>query len=163
MEIKIGAECESATNEPAKERSENAAKQPHDPSFDEEKLFDVAVGCAESFQDANFAAALENSHDQSVDDTERGDGEREAAEDAEKKIEHGEKDAQALGCIEKRERAEAQILELGFGSFYQRGALHADSKAGVRGLVAGRIAKNVAQVVDLRGAQRLCDRKWNEQ
>src|SRR2546429_4478217 len=95
MQVEIGAESERAADEPAEKRSKHAAEKAHDTGFHKEKLFDVAVGGAKGFQDADFAAALEDGHDQRVDDSERGHGESETAEDAEKKIEDGEENAQA--------------------------------------------------------------------
>src|SRR6266568_4225263 len=162
MQIEIGAESKSSADEPAENCSENAAEKTHYASFDEEKVHDVAVGSAEGFEDADFAAALEDGHDESVDNAKSSDGKSETAENAEKKIEHGEKDAQALGSVEKRKRAETEVLELGFRSFHQRGAFHANSEAGIGGLVAGRIAKNVAEVVDLRGAESFGKGKRDE-
>src|SRR5215467_10607173 len=163
MQIDVGAKRERAANEPAEESTENAAEEPHHAGFDEEKLLDVAIGGAESFQHANFAAAFEDGHDQRVDDAERGDGESQAAEDAQEKIEHGEENSQALGSIEKRERAEAQVFDFGFRGFHKRGVLHADGEAGVGGFVARRVSKNVPQVVDLCGAKSLGNRKRDEQ
>src|SRR5215471_7626472 len=163
MQVDVGAKRERAADEPAEESTENAAEESHHAGLDEEKLLDVAIGGAESFQHANFAAAFENGHDQRVDDAERGDGQSKAAEDAQEKIEHGEENSQALGSIEKRESAEAQVFDFGFCGFHERGIFHADGEAGVGGLVAGRISKNVAQIVDLCGAKSLGNRKWDEQ
>src|SRR2546429_5853462 len=71
MQVEIGAESERAADEPAEKRSKHAAEKAHDTGFHKEKLFDVAVGGAKGFQDADFAAALEDGHDQRVDDSER--------------------------------------------------------------------------------------------
>src|SRR2546427_2593051 len=163
MQVEIGAECESPADEPTKKGAENAAEKAHDAGFDEEKLLDVAVGSAEGFQDTNFAAAFEDGHDERVDDAERGDGKREAAEDTKKKIEHGKKDAQALGSIEKRERAEAHVFDGGFEGFDVGRALGADGEAGVRGFGGGGAANDVAKIVDLRGAKSHGNLKGNEQ
>src|SRR5207237_9480839 len=106
---------------------------------------------------------LEDRHDQGVDDAKSSNRKSEAAEDGEKKIQNAEKRAQAFRNIEKRECAKAKLLEFGFRGFHQRRAFDAHGEAGVGGLVARRIAKNVAQVVDLRGAQSFGDRKRDEQ
>src|SRR5690349_25101785 len=121
MQIEVGAESKRAADEPAKKRSENAAKKAHDSGFNKEKLLNVAIGSAKRLQDADFAAALEDGHNQRINNAKGGDGEREAAENAEKKIEHGKENAQALGSVEKRKNAEAKILELGLRGFHQRG------------------------------------------
>src|SRR2546429_1858863 len=109
MQVEIGAESERAADEPAEKRSKHAAEKAHDTGFHKEKLFDVAVGGAKGFQDADFAAALEDGHDQRVDDSERGHGESETAEDAEKKIEDGEENAQAFRSVEKRDRKSTRL------------------------------------------------------
>src|SRR5689334_12656363 len=101
MQVDVGSESKRAADEPSEQDTENAAEEAHDSSFDKEKLLDVAVGGAEGFQDADFAAALENGHHKCIDDAERGHGERETSEDAEKKIEHGKENAQTLGSVEK--------------------------------------------------------------
>src|SRR2546429_85768 len=129
MQVDVGAESKRAADEPSEQDTENAAKKPHDSSFDKEKLLDVAVGGAERFEDADFAAALENRHHERVDDSESGHSERQAAENAEKKIKHGKENAQAFGGVEKREGAEAKIFEFGFGGFHERRAFHANGEA----------------------------------
>src|SRR5260370_42163184 len=84
MKVEVCAESEGAADEPAKEGAENPADQTHYAGFHEEKLLDVAVCGAESLQDADFTAAFKDGHNQRVDNAERGDGESEAAKDAEK-------------------------------------------------------------------------------
>ena len=93
-EIDVGAESDGAAEEPAKEHAENAAEKAHYTCFEEEELLDVGVGGAEGFENADFAAAFEDGHDERVDDTERGDGESETAEDAEEAIEDREEGAE---------------------------------------------------------------------
>src|ERR1700674_2896769 len=162
MKIEVRAESEGAADEPAKEGAENAADKTHYAGFHEEKLLDIAVGGAEGLQDADFAAAFKDGHDQRVDDAERGDSKSEAAEDAEEKIEHGKKDAQALGGVEKRERAKAHILDGGFEGFDIRRALGAHGEAGESGL-GGSAANDVAEIVDLGGAKGHGDLQRNEE
>jgi hypothetical protein len=101
VEVKVRAEIKGATDEPAEKKAENAAEETHDASFEEEKLLDVAVRGAEGFEDADFAAAFEDGHDQGIDDAERGDEESEAAEDAKQHIEDSKKCGQALGGVQK--------------------------------------------------------------
>ena len=93
-EINVGAESDGAAKQPAEEHAENAAEKAHHAGFEEEELLDVGIGGAEGFEDADFAAALEDGHDESVDDAKGGDGESETAEDAEEAIEHREKSAE---------------------------------------------------------------------
>ena len=100
-EISVGAEGDGAAEEPTEQHAEHAAEKAHHTGFDKEELLHVGVGGAESFEDADFAAALEDGHDQRVDDAERGDGESEAAEDAEEAVEHREKGAQGFGGVEQ--------------------------------------------------------------
>ena len=119
MQVEDGAEIECAANEPAKEDAKNSAEETDDACFYEKKLLDVAVSRAKGFQNADFTTTLEDGHDERVDDAERGDGQSETAEDCQEKIEDEEKDAQALGSVEKRERAKPEILELGFRGFHQ--------------------------------------------
>src|SRR5258708_29380861 len=162
MKVEVCAESEGAADEPAKEGAENPADQTHYAGFHEEKLLDVAVCGAESLQDADFAAAFKDGHNQRVDDAERGDGESEADKDAEKQIEHGEKDAQALGGVQKRERAEAHVLDGGFEGFDIRRAFGAHGEAGESGF-RGRATDDVAEIVDLGGAKSHGDLQRNEE
>src|SRR5262245_12304867 len=144
MEIDVGSESKRTADEPSEQSSENAAEEAHHPGFDEKQLLDVAVGGAKRFQHTDFSAAFEDGHHERVDDAKRGHGERQAAEDAEKKVEHGKENTQTLGCVEQRKCAEAEIFEFGFRCFHERRAFYADGEAGVGGFVARRIAKNVA-------------------
>src|SRR5207237_8542887 len=73
VQINVGAKGKSAANEPAENSSNNAAEKAHHTGFDKEKLLDVSVGGAKSFQDTNFTSALEDRHDQGVDDTKSRD------------------------------------------------------------------------------------------
>src|ERR1700737_638242 len=162
MKIEVRAESEGAADEPAKEGAENPADQTHYARFHEEKLLDAGGGGAESLQDADFAATFKDGHNQRVDDAERGDGESEAAKDAEKQIEHGEKDAQALGGVEKRERAEAHVLDGGFEGFDIRRAFGAHGETGESGF-RGRATDDVAEIVDVGGAKSHGDLQRNEE
>ena len=101
VEIVVGPESHDAAENPAESDADDAAEETHDASFDEEELLDVGIGGTEGFEDADFTAAFEDGHDKGVDDAERGNGEGEAAEDADEEIEDGEKDSQRFGSIEE--------------------------------------------------------------
>src|SRR5215831_16577363 len=163
MEVNFGRKIEYSANQPPKAYAEKASDQPHYPGFDEEKLLDVAVRGTERFEDANFAPAFKDGHDQRINDTEGGDCKGEAAEDQEQKVQHAEKCEKAFGNIKKRKSAEAEILEFLLSLFHHRRFSYANSEARVSGLVARRIAKDVAKIINLRRAQGFRDRERNQQ
>ena len=129
MQIDVGTESNRTANQPTDNGTDNTADETQDRGFDEEKLFHVAVGGAERFQDTDFATALEDSHDECIDDPERGDSKSHTAKDNEKNVQNLEKTAQSLRDVEKRKNAEAKIFELGFGGFHERRAFHANGEA----------------------------------
>src|SRR5229473_4480748 len=126
MQIDIRSPSHGFADEPANAHTEDTAHQTHDSGFDEEELFDVAVGGAECLNDSDFAAALQNGHHQSVDNTDGGDGERQTAEDGEETIEDGEKEAQIAGGVEQGKGGEAHVFDGGFNRFHLGGALGAN-------------------------------------
>src|SRR6266699_2858769 len=95
---------QGAADQPSERDTEEAAEEPHGAGFRKEKAAHVAVGCAERFQDANLAAAFEDGHHQSVDDAQRSDGERQAAEEAEEKIKDGENEAETFSGVQQGKR-----------------------------------------------------------
>ena len=107
LEIDVGAEGERAAEQPAEEHAENSAEKTHHAGFDKEELLDVGIGGAEGFENADFAAAFEDGHHQGVDNAECGDGQSEAAENSEEKIEDRKKGAQRFGGVEQREGVKA--------------------------------------------------------
>ncbi len=155
-EINVGAESDGAAEQPAEEDAEDAAEKAHHAGLKEEKLLDVGVGCAEGFEDADFAAALEDGHDECVDDAEGGDGESETAEDAEEAIEDREKGAEGFGGVEEREGVEAHFFDGGFEGVDLGGRFGADGEGGVGGFAGVGVADDVAEVVDLCGAKGGC-------
>src|SRR5260370_5858587 len=164
LQIDIGRERERLDDKPAEQTAKHTAGEAHHASFDEEKLFYVAIGGAERLQHADFAAALENRHDQRVDDAERGDSKREAAKNSQQQIENGKKDSQAFGSVEQGERAETEIFDFLFGAINQRRRFHAHAEAGIGRFVRrGGTAQYVTQIVDLRGAQCFRDGERNQQ
>src|SRR6185437_10345513 len=100
--INIGAEIDRMADQPADEYAENSAEQAHRARLDKKQSANVAVRRAERLEHANFTAAFEDGHHQRVDDAERSHHQREAAENAEKKIEHREYQAQIAAGVEQR-------------------------------------------------------------
>ena len=73
---------------PAQRDSDKTAKNSHGARFGEEEFLHVAVAGANGFHDSDFAAALQNRHDQRVHNSDGSHGQGEAAEDSEEHIEH---------------------------------------------------------------------------
>src|SRR2546428_11160430 len=80
-------------------------------------MANVFVGGAQSLENADFAAALENGHDQRVDDSEGRDRKRQAAENAQQQVQNGEKAAEIAREIEQRKR---RVAQLAHGVFHGR-------------------------------------------
>jgi len=153
LEIDVGAEGDSAAEKPAEEDAEDAAEETHHTGFDEEELLHVRISGAESFEDADFAAALEDGHDEGVDDAECGDGESETAEDAEEAVEDRKEGAEGFGGVEKGEGVEAHFFDGGFEGFDLRGRFGANGEGCVSGFAGVGVADDVTEIVDLRGAE----------
>jgi hypothetical protein len=153
FEIDVGAEGESATDEPAEQNAENSAEETHNTGLDKEELLNVGVGSTEGFEDANFAAAFEDGHHQSVDDAESGDGKSEAAKNSEKKIEDGEEGAEGFAGVEEREGVEAHGFDGIFERLGKRSGFRANRERSIRNFVGGIVADDVAKIVDLSGAK----------
>ena len=132
----------------------NAAEQSHDAGFDEEKLLDVAIGGAKRFEDADFAAALEDRHHQRVDDSERGDDQREAAEDAQEADRRPRNKMRDCWMASSREKAPKPIFLMASSTASTCDAPLTRTVRLVVGGLGGRVAQDVAKVVGLRGAQR---------
>src|SRR6185437_6837267 len=160
-EINVGAKGERAADKPADEDSADAAEQAHHARFGEEKLFDVAIIGAERFENADFAAALENGHHQRVDDAESGDGERETAENSEKQIDDSEEEAEIARCIEQRKSFEAHVFDGGFGGLHIRGTLHTHGEARIVAR-SGGTADELLKITNAGGAQVFGDVERNE-
>lgn len=160
-EINVSAESESAADEPSESDAADASEKTHHASFSEEKLLDVAVVGAESFENADFAAAFENGHDERVDDAQSGDGEGEAAEDSEQEIDDGEEEAQILRGVEKRKCGETHAFDGVFGGLHVGGAFDAHSEALIGARGAGTVDE-LAKVADVGGAELLGELKRNE-
>ena len=153
MEIKVCAKRDRTAEKPAEQHAKNATDSAHHTRFDKEKLLDVRVGSAEGFEDANFTATFEDCHDQRVDDAERGDGQREAAKNADEEIENGEENSQGFRSVEKRKGAKSHFLDGGFKRVDLGRRFRADRERRVGGFVGAGVANNVAKVVDLSGAE----------
>ena len=101
LQINIGSQVDDLADGPAQRHADNAAENSHSAGFGEEKLLHISVTGADGFHDADFAAALENRHHQRIHDSDRRDGQRQAAENSEKYVQHAEK--LSAGCGWRRE------------------------------------------------------------
>src|SRR6185437_7045153 len=99
-EINVGSKGDAFADQPAERDSANASDKAHHARFREEESPNVAIISAQGFENADFAAAFENGHDESVDNTERGDGQSEATENSEEQIDHGEKQTEIASRVE---------------------------------------------------------------
>ena len=91
FQINIRGEGETAADEPAENYAGDSSDETHHASLDEKEAFYIAIRRAKRLEDADFAAAFEDGHDQSVDNSEGGDRKREAGEKTEQQIEYAEK------------------------------------------------------------------------
>lgn len=107
LEIDVCTERKCAADAPAEKYARDATEETHYAGFNKEKLLHVRIGSTERFQHADFSTALEDGHDQGVDDAESGDREGQTAKNSKKQIEDREKGTERLAGIEKRESAEA--------------------------------------------------------
>src|SRR4029077_20142855 len=98
-QVHIGSKRESAPDHPAKRDPEYPAKETHYTRFGKKEAADVSVRVPHSFQNADFAAPLENGHYKSIDNSQRSDRERQAPKDPEKQIENGEDEAEIFSCV----------------------------------------------------------------
>src|ERR1700689_5590317 len=91
LQIEIRAPGDACSDEPAEGHSEQSAAETHDACLHEKQLLYVTVGRPQSLEDSDFAPTLEDGHHERVDDAQRGNGKRQAAENPQEKIENGEK------------------------------------------------------------------------
>src|SRR5581483_3840456 len=160
LEIDVGAGVDDAADGPSEEDAERAAGEAHRRRFGEEERADVAVAGADGLHDPDFAAALEDGHDQRVDDAKRCDGEREAAEDAEEEIENREEAAQVAGGVEQREGGEAHLPGGVFHSLHGVRVLHTHDQALVGAALAP--AHDTAHVGGLHDVELFRQRQRHE-
>src|SRR6202040_204391 len=111
LQIDVCPQVDDVADGPAQRYSNHSAQQAHSPGFGKKEFFDIAVAGADGFHDPNFAPPLQNSHDQSVHNTDRGHGQRQAAKNSQEEVEHSEELPQAAGGVENGERVEPQFLD----------------------------------------------------
>ncbi len=154
MKVDGCAPSKRLTDQPTESDTEETAEEAHGAGFGKEKTADVAVGSTKSFQDADLAAALEDGHDQRVDDAERSDSKRETAEEAEEKIEDREDQPEAFGGIQQRKGSEAELLDGRFDLRHVFRRVNADGQCHV-GRLGGIAGHEGLQIVGLRNVKLL--------
>ncbi len=108
LQINVGAKVDDMADGPAQRHAHDAAQHSHGSGLGEEELLDVAITGADGFHDSNFAAALQNGHHQRIHNANRSHGQRQAAKNSQKQIEHGKELPQAAGGIQNGKGVEAQ-------------------------------------------------------
>src|SRR6266404_3057897 len=161
------APSQRGPNQPTERDTEETAEKSHGTSFCKEKAAHIAAGCAERFENGDFAATFEDGHHQSVDDAERSDGEGEASEEAEEKIEHGEDEAETFGGVEQGKGRKTQLLDRLFDLQHVLGRTNAHGECHVRRLcgIAGEKSLQVVRLGDmelLRGFEREVNTRASE-
>src|SRR5579864_414659 len=111
LKIHVRSQINDASDGPAQRNAYEPAKYAHHAGLGEEQSFHVAVAGADGLHDSNFAAAFEDCHDERIDDSNRGDGKSQAAEDSEKQVEHGKELPQAARCVHDRKGIEPHLLD----------------------------------------------------
>src|SRR5580698_5116351 len=137
-EINIRSQVDDLPDGPAQSNPDNAAENPHGACFREEKSLYVGIAGPDSFHNANFAAALEDSHDQRVYNPDESDGQREAAEDSEKDVQHFKELLYAAAGINDRKGVEAHFLDGVFHLLHLARIFHSYIHRGIDRLIAGR-------------------------
>src|SRR5262249_31543551 len=127
--IDIRTEVDGTAEQPSEGYAEHSARESHHSSLGEEDDLNVTIAGADGLHDADLAAAFENGHQERVHDAERGDDQREAAEDPQEDIEHGEEATQALGGVEDGEGVEAHLADGVLHTLYLRCVRNPDSQA----------------------------------
>ena len=90
LEVDVCADIDDLPDSPSQSHAQRPAQQAHDTRLGEEQLLDVAVTRADRLHDPDFTPPLENRHHQRVHNTDRGDGQSKAAEDAEEHVDDRE-------------------------------------------------------------------------
>src|SRR5216684_4154643 len=126
LKINIRTQVDNLPDSPAKSHANNAAENAHSAGLGKEQFLHIAVAGADGFHDSNLAAAFENCHHQRIHNSDEGDSQGQAAEDAEKHVQHFEELLDAFAGIEDRKRVEAHFLHGVLYRLYVAGILHAD-------------------------------------
>src|ERR1700722_7183705 len=129
MKRDVGGKSYRASDQPAQDYPKNAAEKTHHSRFREKQKANVPVRSTESFKNSNFAAPLQNRHHQSIDNTERGNCQSQAAEYQKKQIEDLKHLAQSFSGVKKRKSSVAHLLDRVFHTFYLRRCFHAHCEA----------------------------------
>ena len=133
----------------------------HHAGFREEELFDVAIVGAQRFEDADFAPPLEDGHHQRIDNAQRGDGKREAAENSKQEIKYSKKQAKVARGVQQRKSGETHGLDRRFDRFDLLGTGHPHGKARVIA-VHVRAIQHRAKIIYFCRAERLRDLQRDE-
>src|SRR2546430_17528995 len=87
-----------------------SAEESHGASLRKKQAAHVAIGRAQCLKHADFAAAFENGHYQSIDDPQRSHRQRKAPKQSQKQIKNGEDQAQAASGVEQRKCLESHFF-----------------------------------------------------
>jgi len=128
FQIDVRTQIDDTTNGPAQTYSYGSAKDSHYTRLCEEQSLYIGITGPNRLHDANFTAPFEDGHHQGVNDSDGSDGQREAAEDSQKKIKHGEKLPQVLGGIHDREGIETHLLDRLFDGLNELWAFHSPQR-----------------------------------
>src|SRR5579863_4337967 len=128
LQIKGCSPSQRFANQPANRYSANSSDEAHRASFREKQTPNVAIGCAECFEYADFTTAFEDRHYERVDDAEGCDREREATEKSQEQIKNGEDQTEISRGVEQRKRFESYVLDRFFHFDYVFWRFHTDSE-----------------------------------
>src|ERR1035438_2028378 len=111
FEINVGSEIDKASDRPTERHSDGTADETHGACFGEEKPAHVSVAGAEGLHDSDFPPAFEDGHYQRIYNAAGSNRQRQAAEDREEPVEHGEELAHAAGRLDQGKSAESHFLD----------------------------------------------------
>jgi len=109
-EKNINAPRNGSFDQPPKPTPKIPPSNPITPASTKNSCLDVAVGRAQGLEYSDFSPSLENGHHQRVDDAERGDGQRQAAENRKQKIQNFEKEAEIARDVEQGKAEKPMFL-----------------------------------------------------
>src|ERR1700719_3478056 len=154
LEINVRSQINDLANCPTQCNSENPAEDTHCACLGKEQFLHIPVARSNGLHDADFAAALEDSHHQRVYDSDESNSQSEASEDSKKHVQHLEKLLYAAAGVKDREGIESHLLDGIFHGLNLAGILHSHTHRGINRLIA-RSARNLSQIGGLHHVQAL--------
>src|SRR6266481_6880083 len=111
LEINVRSQINDLADCPTQCNSDNPAEDTHCACLGKEQFLHIPVARSNGLHDADFAAALEDSHHQRVYDSDESNSQSEAAKNSEKYVQHLEKLLDAAAGVKDRKGIEPHLLD----------------------------------------------------